>query len=125
MSKHAMHAFFIRRMGHTFQNTALAIAPWKINSFCFISWTLIALMLTLVVLLCMDIEAELTIFGGTYCALETDRSMYFALFMAVAMVTDVTLCFVVNFVMVKKLLMLVSAQFKMKVTDAMRQSIVS
>ena len=125
ISKHSMHAFFVHRMGETFQNSSLAIPKWKLHALYLLSFILICISTTIIVLICMDVEAEDTTFGGTYCALQTVRTTYLAIFMTIVMVSDVSLSFIINFVMINKLLTLVSLKLQANVNTSLWNAIAS
>lgn len=124
ISKHSMHAFFVRRMAHTFHNSTLAVAKWKLTVFGIFSIVLILICGFFIAQICMDIKAEDTMFGGTYCELETS-STFLELYIAMALITDLVLSFLINSTMVHKLLALVNSQLQVQVATALREAIAS
>ena len=125
ISKHSMHAFFVRRMAQTFHNTTLAIARRKLFIFCLISFGLMFVSSSFIVMICMDVIAEDNTFGGTYCTLKSSRSTYLELYIAMIFITDVIPCFLINFTMVHKLLALVTMKLQANVSTALREAISS
>jgi len=109
-------------MGCTFRSSTLAIPQWKLTAFSISLFSLNLLCGFLIAMICVDIQAENTVFGGTHCDIAM-RTTYLIVFMTVIMVSDVLLCFVINFVMVQKLLTLVSVKLASNVSAALRDSI--